>query len=343
MKRLLNTLYVTSPNRYLALEGENVVVLEEQQEIGRVPLHNLDSIITFGYTGASPALMGTCAQRNIDLSFMSGNGRFLARVTGEVKGNVTLRKQQYRVSESKEERLKIAKNFVLGKLYNSRWVLERAVRDYPMRIDCERIKVQSRRIAEAMKTVTQCEDAAALLGVEGEAATLYFSVFNQLILQQQEDFVFQGRNRRPPLDYVNALLSFCYSLLAGMCASALEGVGLDSYVGFYHTDRPGRISLALDLMEELRSVMADRFVLTLINRKMVTKNDFIKKENGAVILTDTGRKTVLSAWQAKKQDSIRHPFLEEKLEWGMVPHAQALLLARYLRGDLEEYPPFFWK
>ena len=338
MKRLLNTLYVTSPNRYLALEGENVVVLEEQQEIGRVPLHNLDSIITFGYTGASPALMGTCAQRNIDLTFMSGHGRFLARVTGEVKGNVILRKQQYRVSESKEERLKIAKNFVLGKLYNSRWVLERAVRDYPMRIDCERIKVQSRRIAEAMKTVTQCEDAAALLGVEGEAATLYFSVFNQLILQQQEDFVFQGRNRRPPLDYVNALLSFCYSLLAGMCASALEGVGLDSYVGFYHTDRPGRISLALDLMEELRSVMADRFVLTLINRKMVTKNDFIKKENGAVILTDTGRKTVLSAWQAKKQDSIRHPFLEEKLEWGMVPHAQALLLARYLRGDLEEYP-----
>ena len=343
MKRLLNTLYVTSPNRYLALEGENVVVFEEQQEIGRVPLHNLDSIITFGYTGASPALMGACAQRNIDLTFMSGHGRFLARITGEVKGNVILRKQQYRVSESKEERLKIAKNFVLGKLYNSRWVLERAVRDYPMRLDCEHIKTQSRRIAEAMKTVTQCEDAAALLGVEGEAATLYFSVFNQLILQQQEDFVFQGRNRRPPLDYVNALLSFCYSLLAGMCASALEGVGLDSYVGFYHTDRPGRISLALDLMEELRSIMADRFVLTLINRKMITKNDFIRKENGAVILTDTGRKTVLSAWQTKKQDSIRHPFLEEKLEWGMVPHAQALLLARYLRGDLEEYPPFFWK
>lgn len=343
MKRLLNTLYVTSPNRYLALEGENVVVFEEQQEIGRVPLHNLDSIITFGYTGASPALMGACAQRNIDLTFMSGHGRFLARITGEVKGNVILRKQQYRVSESKEERLKIAKNFVLGKLYNSRWVLERAVRDYPMRLDCEHIKTQSRRIAEAMKTVTQCEDAAALLGVEGEAATLYFSVFNQLILQQQEDFVFQGRNRRPPLDYVNALLSFCYSLLAGMCASALEGVGLDSYVGFYHTDRPGRISLALDLMEELRSIMADRFVLTLINRKMITKNDFIRKENGAVILNDTGKKIVLSAWQTKKQDLIRHPFLEEKMEWGVVPHAQSLLLARYLRGDLEEYPPFFWK
>lgn len=343
MKRLLNTLYVTSPNRYLALEGENVVVFEEQQEIGRVPLHNLDSIITFGYTGASPALMGACAQRNIDLTFMSGHGRFLARITGEVKGNVILRKQQYRVSESKEERLKIAKNFVLGKLYNSRWVLERAVRDYPMRLDCEHIKTQSRRIAEAMKTVTQCEDAAALLGVEGEAATLYFSVFNQLILQQQEDFVFQGRNRRPPLDYVNALLSFCYSLLAGMCASALEGVGLDSYVGFYHTDRPGRISLALDLMEELRSIMADRFVLTLINRKMITKNDFIRKENGAVILNDAGKKIVLSAWQTKKQDLIRHPFLEEKMEWGVVPHAQSLLLARYLRGDLEEYPPFFWK
>lgn len=343
MKRLLNTLYVTSQNRYLALDGENVVVLEEQQEIGRVPLHNLEAIITFGYTGASPALMGACAQRNIDLTFMSGHGRFLARVTGEVKGNVILRKQQYRVSASKEESLKIAKNFMLGKLYNTRWVLERAARDYPLRLDSEKIKMQSGRIAESMKAVMQCKDAAELLGVEGEAASLYFSVFDQLILQQKEDFVFDGRNRRPPLDYVNALLSFCYSLLAGMCASALEGVGLDAYVGFYHTDRPGRASLALDLMEELRSVMADRFVLTLINRKMVNKSDFVKKENGAVILTDSGRKTVLSAWQTKKQESIRHPFLEEKLEWGMVPHVQALLLARYLRGDLEEYPPFFWK
>ena len=343
MKRLLNTLYIMSNNRYLSLDGENVVILEEQKEIGRIPLHNLQSIITFGYTGASPALMGACAQRNIDVSFMSGNGRFLARVSGEVKGNVTLRKQQYRISEDRNQSIRIARNFIVGKVYNARWVLERAARDYPMRLDADKLKEKSSILYRSLENIRNCDNAASLLGLEGEAASVYFSVFDELILQQKEDFVFQGRNKRPPLDNVNAMLSFAYTLLAGMCGAALEGVGLDPYVGFYHTDRPGRMSLALDLMEELRSVMADRFVLTLINKKVIKNNYFHKKENGAVILDEEGRKVVLSAWQSKKQDTIKHPFLDEKIEWGMVPHVQAMLLARFLRGDLDEYPPFLWK
>ena len=343
MKRLLNTLYIMSNNRYLSLDGENVVILEEQKEIGRIPLHNLQSIITFGYTGASPALMGACAQRNIDVSFMSGNGRFLARVSGEVKGNVTLRKQQYRISEDRNQSIRIARNFIVGKVYNARWVLERAARDYPMRLDADKLKEKSSILYRSLENIRNCDNAASLLGLEGEAASVYFSVFDELILQQKEDFVFQGRNKRPPLDNVNAMLSFAYTLLAGMCGAALEGVGLDPYVGFYHTVRPGRMSLALDLMEELRSVMADRFVLTLINKKVIKNNYFHKKENGAVILDEEGRKVFLSAWQSKKQDTIKHPFLDEKIEWGMVPHVQAMLLARFLRGDLDEYPPFLWK
>ena len=299
MKRILNTLYVTSGNKYLSLDGENVVVLEEQQEIGRIPLHNLQAIITFGYTGASPALMGACTQRNIDLSFMSGNGRFLARVIGEVKGNVTLRKQQYRISDNKEESARIARNFILGKVYNSRWILERAARDYAMRLDADRLKKKSAFLAQSIGKIRVCEKADELLGLEGEAASVYFSVFDDLILQQKEDFYFNRRNKRPPLDNVNAMLSFGYSLLAGMCGGALEAVGLDPYVGFFHTDRPGRMSLALDLMEEFRSVMVDRFVLTLINKKIMKEKYFIKKENGAVIMTDDGRKAFLSAWQNK--------------------------------------------
>ena len=343
MKRLLNTLYITGTNRYLSLDGENVVVLEEQNEIGRVPLHNLQSIVTFGYTGASPALMGACAQRNIDLAFMSGNGRFLARVTGEVKGNVTLRKEQYRVSENKEKSIAIARNFIFGKVYNARWILERAARDYSLRLDAEKLKEKSTFLYHSLQKIRECSAASKLLGLEGEAASVYFSAFDELILQQKEEFSFRERSKRPPLDKVNAMLSFAYSLLAGMCGSALEAVGLDPYVGFYHTDRPGRISLALDMMEELRGVMADRFVITMINMRIVKKENFIQRENGAVILDDSGRKLFLTAWQERKQDMIKHPFLSERIEWGMVPHVQAMLLARYLRGDLDEYPPFLWK
>lgn len=343
MKRLLNTLYITSANRYLSLDGENAVISEKNQEIGRVPLHNLEMIVTFSYTGASPALMGACAARGIGLVFLSAHGRFLARVTGEVYGNVTLRKEQFRRSEDEQKSLMIAKNMIAGKIYNSRWVLERAVRDYSMRLDTEKIKKKSRFLANSLLKVRSSSDASALLGIEGEAASVYFSVFDDLILQQKDSFKFTGRNRRPPTDEVNAMLSFAYTLLTSMCASALETVGLDPYVGFFHRDKPGRKSLALDLVEELRAVLADRFVLTLINKKIVNGEDFLRKENGAVILTDEARKSFLVHWQKKKQEQITHPYLNEKIEWGMIPYVQAMLLARYLRGDLDEYPPFFWK
>ena len=343
MKRLLNTLYVTGTNRYLSLDGENVVVFEDKEEVGRIPLHNLQSIVTFGYPGVSPALMGACAQRDVDLTFMSGSGRFLARVSGEVKGNVTLRKQKYRVSEDKTKSLAVARNFIFGKVYNARWILERAARDYPLRLDANRLKEKSKFLYQNLQQIRECNDTSKLLGLEGEAASVYFSVFDQLILQQKEDFSFEERSRRPPLNRVNAMLSFSYSLLAGMCGSALESAGLDPYVGVYHTDRPGRMSLALDLMEELRGVMADRLVITMINRRAIKKEHFIQKENGAVLFNENGRKLFLSAWQERKQDNIKHPFLNEKIEWGMIPHVQAMLLARYLRGDLDEYPPFLWK
>lgn len=343
MKKLLNTLYVTAANRYLSLDGENVVILEEQEEIGRIPLHNLEGIVTYGYTGASPALMGACAKRNIDLSFMSSTGRFLARVSGETKGNVTLRKEQYRISEQKKESIKIACNFITGKVYNAKWVLERAAREYPLRLDSEKLKDKSAFMSENLQKIRRCEEAEKLLGLEGESASLYFSGFDEMILQQKDDFSFAGRNKRPPLDNVNAMLSFAYTLLTGMCASALEAVGLDPYVGFFHTDRPGRVSLALDLMEELRSVMADRFVLTLINKKIINASGFTKKESGAVIMDDDTRMQFLSQWQNKKKETIMHPFLAEKMEWGLVPYAQAMLLARYIRGNLDEYPPFLWK
>lgn len=343
MRRLLNTLYILSPDRYLSLDGENVVIKENEIEIGRVPLHNLDSIVTFGYTGASPALMGACTKRNIDLCFMSSSGHFLARVSGEVRGNVTLRKEQYRISENKEQSMTIARNCIFGKVYNSKWIIERAVRDYPLRLDIQKLKAKSDILTKQLEEIRVSTDAASLRGLEGEAASVYFSVFDDLILQQKERFSFNGRHRRPPLDEVNAMLSFAYSLLAGMCGAALETVGLDPYVGFFHTDRPGRMSLALDMMEELRGVMADRFVLSLINKKMISADGFIKKENGAVIMDEDTRKLFISHWQTKKLEVITHPYLEEKIEWGMVPYTQALLLARYIRGDLDEYPPFLWK
>lgn len=343
MKKLANTLYVTSSGSYLSLDGENVVVFDDKTEIGRVPLHNLDGIVSFGYRGASPALMGTCAEKNIALSFLSPQGKFLARVSGKVQGNVLLRKQQYRASENAEKSIVIARNCILGKVYNSRWVLERAIRDHSMQIDAEKVKEVSNTLHKKLTEIQNCSDSGQLRGLEGEAAKLYFSVFNELILQQKEDFTFSGRNRRPPQDFLNALLSFTYTLLMGIVASALETVGLDPYVGFLHTDRPGRMSLALDVMEELRPIMADRFVLTLINRRIISKRDFTVKENGAVLLNDGARRRVLEEWQNKKKEIITHPFLEEKVEWGMVPFAQAMLLSRYLRGDLDQYPMFLWK
>lgn len=343
MKKLLNTLFVTTPDVYLSLDGENIVVKREGESIGRYPLHNLEAVCTFGYAGVSPAFMGACADRNIALTFMTKNGRYLAKVIGETRGNVVLRKEQYRISDDETRSAIVSRNFILGKIFNSKWILERATRDYPLRLDVPKIKLVSTLLSEAMKGVRVVEELDILRGVEGNAAVQYNSVFNDLILQQKEHFSFNGRNKRPPLDNVNALLSFAYTLLANDMKSALESVGLDAYVGFLHRDRPGRASLALDMMEELRGVYADRFVITLINKKNINHKGFFQKENGAVIMDDDTRKKVLVAWQERKQEKIQHPYLNEKISWGLVPHAQALLLARYIRGDLDEYPPFLWK
>ena len=343
MRKLLNTLYVTSENSYLALDGENLVVYDEKKELGRLPLHNLDGIVSFGYRGTSPALMGACAERNISLCYLTPQGKFLARVTGKVQGNVLLREQQYKSSKDDEISLTIAKNCIMGKVYNARWVLERAIRDHGMQIDVEGVKKASLHLKESLQYIQNAESKDQLRGYEGEAASIYFGVFNELILQQKKEFNFQGRNKRPPKDNVNAMLSFVYTLLTNQITSALEVVGLDPYVGYLHTDRPGRVSLALDLIEELRSVYADRFVLSLINKKIVNGKNFSQKENGVVLMGDDLRKKLLVESQNKKKEVITHPYLKEKVEWGMVPYVQAMLLARYLRGDLDGYPVFLWK
>lgn len=343
MKKLLNTLYVTSENSYLALDGENIVVLDEKTEIGRLPLHNLEGIVSFGYRGTSPALMGACAERNISLCYVSPQGKFLARVTGKTKGNVILREQQYASIQDDNIGLNIAKNCITGKVYNARWVLERAIRDHSMQIDTEKVKNASEKLKNSLDLIRNSESKEQLRGYEGEAASIYFGVFDELILQQKKDFRFRGRNKRPPMDNVNALLSFVYTLLTANITSALECVGLDPYMGYLHTDRPGRTSLSLDLIEELRAVLADRFVLSLINKKIISGKNFTQKENGAVLMDNDLRKKLLTEWQNKKKETLTHPYLKEKIEWGMVPYVQAMLLARYLRGDLDGYPVFLWK
>ena len=343
MKKLLNTLYVTSENSYLSLDGENIVVLDSEKEVGRLPLHNLEGIVSFGYRGTSPALMGACADRNISLCYLTPQGKFLARVSGKIKGNVILREQQYASSQSEEKSLEIAKNCIIGKVHNARWVLERATRDHSMQIDVEKVKSASDKLRKSLELIKSCQSKEQLRGFEGEAASVYFGVLDELILQQKKEFTFQGRNKRPPLDHVNALLSFVYTLLTNTITSALETVGLDPCIGYLHTERPGRVSLSLDLIEELRAVLADRFVLSLINKKIISGKNFDKKENGAVLMDDELRRIVLTEWQNKKKETLTHPYLKEKVEWGMVPYVQAMLLARYLRGDLDGYPVFMWK
>ena len=343
MRHLLNTLFVTSEDIYLSLDGENVVASRKQESVARYPLHILSGIVTFSYSGASPALMGACAKRGIALSFCTPRGRFLARVSGENNGNVLLRRTQYRVADDPVQSCRIARTMIFGKLYNSHWSIRRTLRDHQLRVDEEQLTVVSSRLRELMPQVLAETDLERLRGLEGIGATDYFGVFDQLILGDRTVFTFQGRNRRPPLDPVNALLSFTYSLLAYDCSAALESVGLDAYVGFLHRDRPGRSSLALDLMEELRPCLADRFVLTLINNRVFGKKDFEIQESGAVTLTEEARKEFLTRWQNRKKEQLTHPYLKEKLPWGLVPYVQALLLARYLRNDMEEYPPFLWK
>lgn len=343
MRQLLNTLFVTSEDIYLTLDGENVVANREKVVAARYPLHTLSAIITFSYSGASPALMGACAQRGISLSFCSPRGKFLARVTGESNGNVLLRRTQYRIADDPVQSCVLARNMIFGKIHNARWSIQRTRRDHSLRVDDARLGEVSEQLKDVLPQVLCQEDLDSLRGLEGAAATAYFGVFDQLILGNKAVFHFTTRSRRPPMDPVNALLSFAYSLLSHDCASALESAGLDSYVGFLHRDRPGRSSLALDLMEELRPCIADRFVLSCINNRVFQKSDFDYRENGAVFLNEKGRRTFLQRWQERKKDTLTHPFLGEKIPWGLVPYLQAMLLARHLRGDLEAYPPFLWK
>lgn len=343
MKHLLNTLYVLNEEAYLSLENENVVVQINDGVKKQFPLHLFEQILYFGYKGASPALIGECSKRNVALCFYNTNGRFLARVNGKQYGNVLLRKEQYRISDDECKSCLLARNFIVGKIYNSRSVLERAKRDHPLSVDVAALAEASNELLRLARLAKSVDNLDRLRGIEGEAASLYFSCLNELILQNKDFFRFSTRSKRPPMDAVNSLLSFAYTILANDCAAALEGVGLDPYVGFLHRDRPGRVSLALDLMEEQRSCFADRFVLTLINNKVVGKKSFTVQENGVVLLNDEARKDFFGAWQDRKRTIITHPYLQEKIPWGLVPFAQAKLLSRVIRGDLEQYPCFLWK
>lgn len=343
MRQMLNTLFVTTESAYLSLEEENIVVNDDERVLAKVPLRAIESILCFSYKGASPALLGKCSEFGVSVSFYSPRGRYYCSVFADNNRNVLLRRQQYRLADNETAACGIASSFVVGKIFNARWVLERATRDHALRVNVPRLKEQSALLAESMEQARVASDTKALRGIEGSAAKVYFHVFDDLILVDKDDFYFEQRSRRPPLDRMNALLSFIYVLLSGDCKAALQGVGLDPYVGFLHVDRPGRASLALDLVEELRPSLADRFALSLVNTRAVKADDFQLRENGGVFLTDRGRKTVLSSWQKRKNDQITHPFLKEKIPWGLVPYVQALLLARYIRGDLDAYPPFFWK
>jgi len=342
MKRLLNTLFVTTQGAYLSKEGETVLVNVEKETKLRVPIHNLGSIVCFGNVGCSPFLMGLCGERNVTLSFLTEHGRFLARVHGPVHGNVLLRREQYRRADDPAACEQVARAVVTAKVANCRVVLQRAVRDKAELADTP-IPQTLEEMLSHLQELQNVEDLDRIRGIEGIAASAYFGVFDHLIAANKDHFFFKERSRRPPLDNVNALLSFLYTLLVHDVESALEAVGLDPGVGFLHRDRPGRPGLALDLMEELRPYLADRLALSLINRQQVKSAGFTKQESGAVMMDDDTRKTVLVAWQERKKEEITHPFIQEKMEIGLLPHVQAMLLARHLRGDLEGYPPFLWK
>jgi CRISPR-associated protein Cas1 len=343
MKKYLNTLFVTTQGAYLNKDGESVVISVEREIRLRVPIHTLGGIICFGNVHCSPFLMNHCAENGVLLSFMTENGRYLARVQGPVSGNVLLRRTQYRYADDGERKGTLARSFAIGKAANARTVLQRAVRDHEGKLGMEDIELAAHRMITFIRYLQDEKDINKIRGMEGDLGRTYFSVFDHLITAQKETFRFSERNRRPPLDNVNALLSFVYSLLAHDCVAALESVGLDPQVGFLHSDRPGRPSLALDLMEEFRSFFADRLVLSLINLKQIQASGFRRTDSGAVEMDDDTRKAVLASYQKRKHDEIVHPFLKEKAALGIFFHIQALLLARHLRGDLEAYPPIIFK
>ena len=343
MRKLLNTLYVSSQGSYLHQDGETVVVEREKVKVLQLPFHAIGGIVCFGNVLCSPFLLGSCAERDIGISFLSEHGRFLASVRGPVSGNVLLRRQQYRIADDPIATRNIAANIVSGKLANARVVLNRALRDHGERAESEALRGASAAIDRILDRIPSAVDSDEIRGFEGLAAAEYFGVFDRLIVEQKEGFPFSDRNRRPPLDPVNALLSFVYTLLMHDIRSAIETVGLDPAVGFLHRDRPGRPGLALDLMEEFRSVIADRLVLSLINRRQVNPKGFAKAANGAVTMDDDTRKAVLVEYQSRKQEEIRHPYLEETLPIGLLFFVQANLMARHVRGDIDGYPPFFWR
>lgn len=338
------TLYVTTQGAYVGRKGQCLNVRANQQTLLTCPVHTFNSLVCFGNVTVSPFAMDLCAQSNVTISFLSKYGRFLARVTGPQSGNVLLRRQQYRISDDTNGQCaNIARAIVAAKIANCRTSLLRVMRDHPDETDQDGLTTACRMLASILNGLQNTSSLDEVRGAEGQAARYYFGVFNHLICYDGKGFVFNGRSRRPPMDNVNALLSFVYTLLVHDIRSACESVGLDPQVGFLHCERPGRPSLALDLMEELRPALADRFVLTLINRRQIQPQGFRKSESGAVEMSDKTRKTVITAWQKRKADQIAHPFLQDKMTLGLIPHAQAKLLARHLRGDLDAYPAFFWK
>jgi CRISPR-associated protein Cas1 len=342
MKKLLNTLYITTQGTYLHRDGETVAVKKDDDILLRVPIHTLEGIVCFGHVLVSPPAMELCAEHGVLISYLSEHGKFWARVQGAVRGNVLLRRQQYRLADDAERSAAIAQTAVMAKIANCRTTLLRAAREREGGLPD--VEAAADRLGRALDMLLRQQlPVDRVRGVEGECAQHYFAVFDSLILQQKERFVFRGRSRRPPLDAVNSLLSFVYTLLVHDVTSALESVGLDPYVGFLHVDRPGRVSLALDLIEEFRPILADRLVLSLINRQQVSGDGFTKAESGAVMMDAATRRVVLEAWQKRKQDEVRHPFLDEAAPLGLFPYLQALLLARHVRGDLDAYPALVWK
>lgn len=344
VRRQLNTLYATTDGAWLHKDGANIVMRVDREERGRIPAHMLESLVCIGRMSISPQLMAFCAEQGISISYLTEHGRFLARVEGPVSGNVLLRRQQYRCSDQPERCAVLVRHLLIGKLQNQRTVLARGLRDYTGKLsDQVALEHAIRRLTRIPQRMMRETDVDSLRGLEGEAARAYFGVFNQLIRVDVPHLRFQGRNRRPPTDACNAVLSFLYTLITHDCRSALETVGLDPAVGFLHRDRPGRPSLALDMAENFRPLLGDRLTLTLINRKQLGERDFRYLDNGAVLLKDEARKRVLIAYQERKREQLIHPFLEEKMDIGLLPHAQAQLMARHLRGDLDAYPPFLWK
>lgn len=346
MRRQLNTLYVTSEGAWLRKDGANIVMEVDDEIRGRIPVHMLESLVCIGRVLVSPPLLGYCAEQGICISYLTPNGKFLARVEGPVSGNVLLRREQYRRSDDPAGCAAIVANLLVGKVYNQRAVIGRALRDHGDKLvgeAREALIFTHKRLARIADRLLLEREVDVLRGLEGEAAQAYFVVFDHLIRVPDAAFRFSGRSRRPPLDAVNALLSFIYTLLTHDCRSALETVGLDPAVGYLHRDRPGRPSLALDLVEEFRPVLADRLVLSLINRKQLSEKDFRTLDNGAVLLKDESRKLVLTAYQERKREELQHAFLQEQAPLGLFMFIQAQLLARHLRGDLDAYPPFVWK